>query len=291
MYDGVLNIFKPAGMTSSDVVQKVKRITKSKAGHTGTLDPDATGVLPVCLGKATKISDYIMNGDKEYIATVSLGASTDTGDASGVIIARGELVYDKAPIEAVLPGFVGEISQIPPMYSALKVKGKKLYEYAREGITVEREARKITIFELEALRWDLPQSFALRVRCSKGTYIRTLCEDIGASLGTVAHMGSLVRTGTSGFDQSDSIRLEELTAENVQQHLMSMENALGNMPKIAVAEEGEKLLLNGNKVPVEYVADSWAADTRPYRVYSHTGELVGIFRVEGEFLRPVTMLL
>jgi len=292
MYNGILNIFKPRGMTSRDVVNVVSRLTQSKAGHTGTLDPEATGVLPICLGRATKISDYIMNSEKEYVAKVVLGVATDTGDAWGKTISQGELVEDKASIERVIPQFVGEISQVPPMYSALKFKGRKLYEYAREGITVERKARQINIYQLEVLRWDLPQSFIIRVKCSKGTYIRTLCEDIGIALGTVAHMGSLIRTKTSGFVSTESINLAQLekVAKNGElgEIIIPIETALAHMPKTTIAQEAEKLLLNGNKIPLDYVSNPV---NEPCLTFDHTGKLTGVFQMDGEFLQPMKMLL
>ncbi|MCL2854162.1 MAG: tRNA pseudouridine(55) synthase TruB [Defluviitaleaceae bacterium] len=288
----MLNIYKPRDFTSNDVVQVVKRLTKSKAGHTGTLDPQATGVLPICLGRATKIADYIMNGDKEYIAQVVLGIATDTGDAHGAEIAHGGLVDDKARIQGALSRFVGEINQMPPMYSAIKVGGKKLYQYAREGVMVERKTRQITILQLDVLHWDLPQSFVMRVKCSKGTYIRTLCEDIGVALGTVAHMGKLLRTETGGFATQGSISLAVLEkavpAGNLGDLLIPIERALAHMPKIYIAEDAQKLLINGNKIPLEYVAGLVGG---PSLAFDHTGRLAGIFHADGVFLRPLTMLL
>lgn len=294
MYNGILNIFKPRGMTSRDVVNVVSRLTKSKAGHTGTLDPEATGVLPICLGRATKISDFIMDSEKEYVAKVVFGTATDTGDAWGKTISQGELVEDKASIERVLPNFIGEIMQVPPMYSALRFRGRKLYEYAREGIVVERKARPITIYGLEVLRWDLPESFIVRVRCSKGTYIRTLCEDIGIALGTVAHMGSLIRTKTSGFVSTESINLAQLenAAENsaLDKLVIPIEIALAHMPKTTIDQKAEKLLLNGNPIPLEFVSDHANV---PCLTFDHRGKLSGVFQMDekGEFLRPIKMLL
>ncbi|MCL2350695.1 MAG: tRNA pseudouridine(55) synthase TruB [Defluviitaleaceae bacterium] len=287
-----MNIYKEADYTSSDVVQVVKKITKSKAGHTGTLDPMATGVLPICLGKATKIADYIMGGDKEYIAQVILGEATDTCDAYGAIIGAAKMSPVRDEILAVLPQFSGEISQIPPMYSALKVGGKRLHDLARQGITIERNARQITIHSLEVLKWDLPSSFVIKVKCSKGTYIRTLCDDIGRALGGYAHMGKLLRTTSSNFTLETALTLDKLAKGDLDKIVMPIEKALSGFPKVYIKESGAKLLANGNKLPLEHAryADNLQKDTL-YTTFTHDGNLAGIFRAESEILRPVTMLL
>ncbi len=181
MYHGIINVYKEAGYTSHDVVAKLRGICRQKKiGHTGTLDPDAVGVLPVCLGNATKLCDMLTDRQKEYIATLQLGISTDTQDGSGKVLARREVSASPSEVRDVILSFVGDSMQVPPMYSALKVNGKKLYELAREGKEVERAARPITIYELEILEEAHPE-YIIKVKCSKGTYIRTLCHDIGES--------------------------------------------------------------------------------------------------------------
>jgi len=292
MYSGIINVFKEKGYTSNDVVQIVKKITKSKAGHTGTLDPQATGVLPICLGRATKIADYIMNGDKEYVAEVILGVATDTQDSHGNIIAASDAAVEKADVITVLSQFFGDTVQTPPMYSAIKVKGKKLYEYARAGVEIERKQRDIHISGIEVLRWNMPRSFVMRVRCSKGTYIRTLCADIGEALGTHAHMGRLIRTRSSNFAVANSISLEKLRHARIENVLLPMESALSHLPKISISAEGDRYLQNGNKIPLELVRNPDILGTPPpYLTFNHEGELAGIFTTDENFLRPQTMLL
>jgi len=291
MYNGVINVFKERGFTSNDVVQIVKRLTKSKAGHTGTLDPQATGVLPICVGKATKIADYIMGGEKEYIARVVLGAETDTGDAHGNVIAKCSKEISREDVMAVLPDFMGKIVQVPPMYSAIKVRGKKLYEYARAGTEVARKERAVEIFALDVLTWDMPLGFVIRVGCSKGTYIRTLCADLGRALGTAAHMGSLIRTRSSNFLARNSISLAQLKNANLADVIMPIDKALEGLPKITICEGGHKLLVNGNKIPLEFV-EGLGASPLPHLAFDHEGNLSGIFCANKEgFLRPLTMLL
>jgi tRNA pseudouridine55 synthase len=252
------------------------------------LDPGATGVLPVCLGKATKIADYIMAEDKEYIAAVVLGTATDTQDASGSIINSESASVTSDKILKILPRFIGEVRQVPPMYSAIKIKGKRLYEYARQGLEAELKARKVNIRGLEVLKWDLdksPQSFVLRVDCSKGTYIRSLCADIGEALGTYAHMGRLLRTRSGRFGLHGSISLGRLSRLDLNDVIIPIEAALGDMPKVTIGEEFDKLLVNGNKIPFD---DSLLIS--PCLVYGFDGRLAGIYRAEEGFLKPKTML-
>ena len=213
--NGIININKPAGMTSHDVVYRLRKLFGiKKIGHTGTLDPDATGVLPMCIGKATRTSDMLTATDKRYTAEVTLGAATDTQDSSGKVIKSADVKdfgITEAKILDTLNEFVGEISQTPPMYSAIKVNGKKLYELAREGKEVERKPRIVTVYSIEPLGFDLENNkFTIDVSCSKGTYIRTLCNDIGEKLGCFAHMSSLKRTASGRFTIDDSYTLEEV---------------------------------------------------------------------------------
>lgn len=203
MINGIINVYKEAGFTSHDVVAKLRGILKQKKiGHTGTLDPDATGVLPVCLGKGTKLCDMLTNTDKTYEAVLELGITTDTQDISGRVLKQNEVSIHEDEIIECIEGFVGECMQIPPMYSALKVNGKKLYELAREGIEVERKPRKVVFREIEILDVSLPR-ITLKVTCSKGTYIRTLCNDIGEALGCGGCMKSLIRTRVGIFAIED----------------------------------------------------------------------------------------
>ncbi|MBO6283951.1 MAG: tRNA pseudouridine(55) synthase TruB, partial [Pseudobutyrivibrio sp.] len=210
MNSGIINVYKEAGYTSFDVVARLRGILKiKKIGHTGTLDPDATGVLPVCVGKATKLCDMLTDKDKVYECVMMLGVETDTYDLSGRILERKSVNSTEEEIVGAINSFVGDIMQVPPMYSALKVNGKKLYELAREGIEVERKARPVTIFSIDILNISLPE-VSIRIHCSKGTYIRSLCHDVGQKLGCGCAMKSLVRTRVSMFDISDARTLDEI---------------------------------------------------------------------------------
>lgn len=211
--DGIIVIDKPLGRTSHDMVGFVRRLLGiKKVGHTGTLDPDATGVLPICIGKATKASDMLTESDKAYRAQLVLGMITDTLDASGEILAEQPVAVTKEQIEKIISEFIGEIEQIPPMFSAIKKDGKKLYELARAGITVERKSRKVKIYDIKIEEIDLKQgTVTIYVECSKGTYIRTLCEDIGLRLGCGAYMNTLVRTKSAQFVIEDSFTVEKLS--------------------------------------------------------------------------------
>ena len=208
--DGIINVYKEAGYTSHDVVARLRGILKQKKiGHTGTLDPDAEGVLPVCLGKATKVCGMLSDATKEYRATFILGIETDTQDMSGNIVNQCDVKVDDKEIRAVIAEFVGDIKQIPPMYSSLKVNGKKLYEYARPGIDIERKARNITIYSIDIVDISLPE-ITIDVVCSKGTYIRTLCHDIGKTAGCGAAMKSHLRTRVFKFDIHDSVKIDDV---------------------------------------------------------------------------------
>ena len=297
MKDAIINIYKEKGFTSHDVVNIVRGLTKCKAGHTGTLDPDATGVLPVCIGRATKIADYIMADDKEYIADVILGAATDTLDASGEILERKPFLGDLSNVNNAIKNFIGQIEQIPPMYSALKVGGKKLYEYARQGKTVERKSRRVTMHEIEILETNLPVSFKIRVKCSKGTYIRTLCADLGAALGTAAHMGDLLRTRSGNFHVDNAIKLADLreiaARGGIDSVAMSIEVALSHFPKISISSKADKWLRNGNKIPLDFVrADIELLEAAEYLGYDAMGNLAGIFVLsDTDYIKPKVMLL
>ena len=243
--DGVIIVNKPAGMTSHDVVNRIRKIFKTKkVGHCGTLDPDATGVLVVAVNKATKLLQFLTADNKEYIATLSLGTATDTYDASGQVTATKEYVpISDKKILACLNSFVGKQEQIPPMHSAIKVKGKKLYEYARNNETVEIPKRVITIDYIELIS-IVDNLVKFKVGCSKGTYIRSLCFDIAKKLDYPGHMYSLIRSKSGDFSLSDSYSLEEI--ENGEFEMLSMEEALSNYPKLVV--DDENIIYHGKKI-------------------------------------------
>ena len=241
--DGFLNIHKPAGMTSHDVVARVRRALKLKrVGHAGTLDPDATGVLVVAVGQATRLLPHLLLEPKVYVATIGFGTATDTEDASGQVIAEADASgLTEEALRSALPRFIGEIEQVPPMVSALHHNGQRLYDLARQGITVEREARTITIHEIECLGVH-----KIRVTCGGGTYIRTLCKDIGAALGLPAHMASLVREAVGPYALTSAINLDEITDEK----LLPMHEALG-WPTLEVSDHEAAELKLGRVLPAQ----------------------------------------
>lgn len=245
--NGIIIINKPQGFTSQDVVSKVKKILNiKKAGHTGTLDPLATGVLPIMLGNYTKLSKYLIEHDKTYMATVKLGQKTDTGDSEGNIIEEKEVFenLDKTKIEEVLKTFLGKQKQTPPMYSAIKINGKKLYEYAREGKTVEVPSREIEIYSIKLINIDNESNeIQFEVSCSKGTYIRVLCEDIAERIGTVGYMKNLNRIRVDKFFIEDTYTFEELEKQEFK--LLSMEEIFNDLPRIDLNNRKKELFLNG----------------------------------------------
>lgn len=260
MYNGILPVYKERGLTSHDVVFKLRKILKTKKiGHTGTLDPEVSGVLPVCIGTATRVSDYVMDMGKSYNATITLGESTTTEDQTGEVIDKidvQENAININKVDAVLKQFEGIIEQVPPMYSSVKVNGKKLYEYARKGETVERPVRKVNIDSIartsELQFEDGKCHFNIEVKCGKGTYIRTLATDIGKQLGYPAHMSLLTRINSGGFDIKDSITLDQISQlheqDTLQSHLFPLEYGLKSLPKIYVSDENIKTrILNGQK--------------------------------------------
>ncbi|MDS0524884.1 tRNA pseudouridine(55) synthase TruB [Clostridium sp. SHJSY1] len=275
--NGVINVFKNKGMSSFDVVRMVRKISKEKkVGHTGTLDPEATGVLPVCLGKATKIIDYIMKAEKSYFVTFKLGMKTTTYDLEGEIIEEKDASkIDSKDILDAINSFKGEYLQVPPMYSALKKDGVRLYDLARQGIEVEREGRMIYIYDIKDINISKPY-ISMEVTCSKGTYIRSLCYDIGEKLGVGATMTELRRTKTSIFSEEESININDLSAENIQNSIITMEEALRMYPQININSGYTKLFINGVKV-----ADKRSLNLKPrigelYRVYDETGIFIGL---------------
>ncbi|MBC2578910.1 tRNA pseudouridine(55) synthase TruB [Clostridium sp. DJ247] len=273
--DGILNINKPTGITSFDVVRNIKFIAKTKkVGHTGTLDPEASGVLPICIGRATKLVDYIMSDAKVYRAELKLGVVTDTYDREGKIISTSDVNLSKEDIEAVIKGFQGELDQIPPMYSALKVNGERLYSLARKGIEIERKPRKINIYHIEVLSIDLPY-VVFQVKCSKGTYIRSLCYDIGNKLGCGGAMWNLQRVETGAFNISNAVDLETLNSNNIGEYLIPMDKALIEYPEIHIDKKYEKLILNGVSIKNSSIINNLEKN-KLYRVYLGDNEFIGI---------------
>ena len=275
--NGVLNIFKPKGMTSFDVVREVKKVCKTKkVGHTGTLDPEATGVLPVCIGKATKIIDYIMDSEKIYDVTFKLGVKTTTYDLEGEVIEERDASFlnDNEILNAI-NSFRGEYCQVPPMYSALKQNGVRLYELARKGIEVERPGRNITIYSIEDIKISNPY-ISMKVACSKGTYIRSLCYDIGEKLGVFAAMTDLCRVKTSRFLMENSINIKDLTNDKVDENLISIEKALDEFDKIIVNNKFARLLINGVNVFDKRFTKDTVIENTLYRVYDEENNLLGI---------------
>ena len=275
--NGILNIFKPKGMSSFDVVRVVKKVAKTgKVGHTGTLDPEATGVLPVCIGRATKIIDYIMDSEKVYEVTFKLGIRTTTYDLEGEILEeRDSSNLKNEDILDVVKGFIGEYSQVPPMYSALKQNGVRLYELARKGIEVEREGRLIKIYNIEDIKINNPY-VSMKVTCSKGTYIRSLCYDIGEKLEVFATMTDLNRAKTSVFSQESSININDLTEENIGDYIVTMEEALSKYEAITVHGKYVRLLVNGVRVADNRFTKDDIINNRLYRVYDEDGNFIGL---------------
>lgn len=305
MYNGIMNVYKEAGYTSHDVVARLRGICKmKKIGHTGTLDPEAVGVLPVCLGSGTKLCDMLTDWDKEYIAVLRLGVVTDTQDMTGRIVRQCPAQQlEELTAEAVrdtILGFLGEYEQIPPMYSALKVNGRKLYELAREGKEVERRARTVQIRELEILSCKLPL-VRLRVVCSKGTYIRTLCHDIGETLGCGGAMESLIRSRVGIFGIEEALTLEQIgklrDEDRISDVIIKSDAVFGKYRAVTVTAEGRRLAENGNVLMMTQLeqkeeAAPFAAGEQ-VRVYDGAGRFYGIYQyhVKTDVMKPVRMFL
>ncbi|MBQ6788486.1 MAG: tRNA pseudouridine(55) synthase TruB [Lachnospiraceae bacterium] len=284
MVNGIINIYKEAGFTSHDVVAKLRGIVKQrKIGHTGTLDPDATGVLPVCLGNATKLCDMLTDKSKEYEACMLLGVTTDTQDMSGQVMTKKQLTCTEEEAREAVLSFVGGYDQIPPMYSALKVNGKKLYELARKGIEVERQPRRVEIPAIDIIECKLPE-IRFRVSCSKGTYIRSLCADIGDKLGCGAAMKSLVRTRVGVFSIEEAWKLsevEKMVAEGtLLEHITASDQVFIDCPKVVVKPEFDRALANGNKLGVKQVKfekEQTLKDGELLRVYDSKDIFTGVY--------------
>lgn len=276
MANGILVIDKPSDWTSHDVVAKLRGLLHEKRiGHAGTLDPMATGVLPVFVGRATRAVEFAAEREKEYIAGLRLGVVTDTQDCTGTTLKTYPVSVTRQEVEAVLSQFRGDIAQIPPMYSAIKRNGKKLYELARRGVEVERQPRPITIYELELLEQISETEFTLRVLCSKGTYVRTLCHDIGTALGCGGTLFSLRRTQSAGFGLTDAVTLETVAAtEHTADLLLPVDSYFANYPNLILNDESvEKKLRNGAAFPFE------GADGI-YRIYTSRGEFLALSKLE-----------
>ena len=283
MTDGIVNVLKPPGMTSHDVVSRIRRIYRvKKAGHSGTLDPDAAGVLPVFVGNATRLLEYAATGTKHYRAEGIFGIRTDTGDDSGNILETKPVPdISAAEFERVLQQFRGKILQVPPMYSALKVNGKKLYEYAREGIVIERSARPVQISRLDCIKL-YPPYFSLDIECSKGTYIRTLLEEISASMGTCACMTFLLRTRAGDFSIKDSHTLDEIT-DNPDKVLLPLETAVRKIGRLYVNDLQAFRITSGVPTTVKGTVSG------TYALYL-ADVLLGMVTVEDEVVKPEKIL-
>ena len=290
--NGFLCVLKPPGMTSSDVVVRVRRKLGRgvKVGHAGTLDPEASGVLPLMIGRAARLFDYLVEKEKTYVAQLKPGYATDTQDAHGAIIAGEGAHATRAQLEAVLPRFIGEIAQIPPMYSALKRDGQKLCDLARQGIDVKVEPRPTQVYAIRVLHENADGSFMLQIRCGRGTYIRTLCHDIGEALGTKAHMGMLLRAQTGMFTLDDAHTIEEIdAADELSPLLTAMDQPLGHLPRLDVQPKAERFVRNGNRLTRrELIGD--VQPGQPTRLYLN-GQFCGIGRFDGETLKFDAMLL
>lgn len=281
--DGIILINKEAGITSFGVVSKIRKIFNTKkVGHCGTLDPEATGVLPVMIGQATKLSKYLVEHDKEYVARVKLGVKTDSADSEGNIVEEDDFNLDMKKEDFYREAFsqlVGKQKQIPPMYSAIKLNGKKLYEYARDGIEVEREARDIEIYSIDIENIDYDKNeIIFRTKCSKGTYIRTLCESLAEAIGTIGYMKELTRTQVDNFRIEDSIRLSDLEdMDNKESTIISIEKLFENVKKVVLNDRKTELFLNGVKLSTDL-------ENGVYRVYNGS-KFVGLGVVKDGLLK------
>lgn len=290
---GVINIYKEAGYTSHDVVAKLRGILKQKKiGHTGTLDPQAQGVLPVCLGKGTKLCDLLADHDKEYEAVLRLGITTDTQDMEGNVLQESSVQVSEEEVRTCILSFQGEQMQVPPMYSALKVNGKKLYELAREGKVVERKARPVTFHKIEVLWMKLPK-VKIRVQCSKGTYIRTLCNDIGEKLGCGGCMEELLRTRVERFALEDAVKLDEVQKAmeegTVDSLILPVDRIFDQYPTAKTNTQGDLLVHNGNRLFSELLQEEPEAESGYVRVYDSEDTFIGLFAKKTDQLVPVKM--
>ena len=292
--DGVFLLDKPQGMSSNDILQKVKRIYQAnKAGHTGALDPLATGMLPICLGEATKFSQFLLDADKRYVVTAKLGERTDTSDAEGQVVASRPINVKTAEILAALSAFRGDLMQVPTMFSALKHQGKPLYEYARAGITVEREARPITIFELNFIAYEEPY-LSLEVHCSKGTYIRTLVDDLGERLGCGAHVTVLRRTAVADYPAAKMLtweQLQQLAQQNdlslLDRYLLPTDSAVASLTALELTAEQTRAVGFGQRVKF----DNPQRIEGQVRLFSPEHQFLGVAEIGADnVIRPLRMV-
>ncbi len=299
--DGVLNVLKPPGMTSHDVVDVVRRAAGiRRVGHTGTLDPGAAGVLVCCVGRATRLSEFLMEADKEYRGELRLGIRTSTGDAYGDVLPSEDPPGLRHPLtrsllEAVATRFTGEILQVPPMVSAIHHEGARLYQLARRGEVVELQPRPVTIHRLEIIRFDRERGFALlEVVCGKGTYIRKLCADIGDALGVGGYAHFMVRTRAGRFEIRDAMTLEELAAAAEESRLhdamISMDGAVAHLPVVDLPDRSVVDVMNGHPVPLWRFGGIRVSEDGPVRLRSLRGTLIALARVDGGALRPFKVL-
>ena len=279
--NGIIIINKPKNCTSHDIVYKIKKIVNEKVGHTGTLDPNATGVLPLLIGKGTEISKYLINHDKTYEAAIQLGEKRDTADVEGQVIQKKEVqasTLENEKVKKVLKSFIGKKLQTPPIYSAIKVKGKKLYEYARKGENVEIEPREIEIYNIELIKIDqINKTIEFRVHCSKGTYIRTLCEDISEKLGNIGYMKQLKRTQVGEFKIENSVKIEEIkNKKDVEKYLITLEKYFSDKESIKLKET--KPFLNGVQI-------SYNLQNDLYKIYNQEEKFIGIGIIKNKLLK------
>lgn len=309
MINGIINIYKEKGYTSHDVVAKMRGILKQKKiGHTGTLDPDAVGVLPVCLGSGTKLCDMLTDKSKEYEARMILGITTDTQDTSGAVLCKQEVSVAEEAVRETILSFIGEYDQIPPMYSAIKINGKKLYELAREGKEVERKARRVLIDDIEILQIELPY-ITMKVNCSKGTYIRTLCHDIGEKLGCGAAMAELKRTRVGQFTLETALKLSDVEslrdAGVLTEHITAVDAVFEELISVIIQDKFVRLIENGNSFYPNQIKQAATKEGQPIldwfnrmpqqevRVYDETNKFYGIYAYDENAHRfqPVKMFL
>ena len=279
--NGIIIINKPKNCTSHDIVYKIKKIVNEKVGHTGTLDPNATGVLPLLIGKGTEISKYLIEHDKTYEAVIQLGEKRDTADIEGQVIQKQEVqasILENEKVQETLKSFIGKNLQTPPIYSAIKVKGKKLYEYARKGENVKIEPREIEIYNIELINIDKKnKTIEFRVQCSKGTYIRTLCENIAEKLENVGYMKELKRTQVGEFKIEDSVKIEEIkNKEDVEKNIITLEKYFSNKNNIKLKEITP--FLNGVQISYNLPDDI-------YKIYDKDGKFIGIGTIKNKLLK------
>lgn len=278
--DGIINVNKPTGMTSHDVVYRLRRLLNiKKIGHTGTLDPDASGVLPMCVGKGTKLAELLTASDKQYLAELTLGAFTDTQDSSGSVLESFEVNVTEDEIRNAAAGLVGEIMQVPPMYSAIKMNGKKLYELAREGKTVERKARRVTVSNIEIMDINMEnRTVKMLIDCSKGTYIRTLCNDIGVALGCGGYMSALTRTRSGRFSIDNSFtleRIEKMLETGDTGFFIPVSEALSEYPSVILADKNAQKVRYGIKISPQGLSEG-----ETYRVFDEKNDFLALAKQE-----------